>query len=221
MTVNEVYLLIQYIVNKSQNGYVTPDEFNRVINQAQVSYMDYLLGQFQQYQAGRPISNVQFGNNETTRQRITPFIHPATLTVNGQGVATYPSGYLQTDTMWTSNYNKIKFIQQNFLSNYINSKIAPIAGNPIYMIEKDGFKFYPNNIASAIVNYIKEPTTIVWGYTLDSNGLPVYSVGTSVNPQWQEVDMLEIISRALRMIGVNLQSTVVSQYANEITKTGQ
>ena len=63
MNVNEVYQLIQYIISKSQNGYFTPDEFNQVINQAQISYMDYLVGQFQQYQAGRPIPSVQFGNN--------------------------------------------------------------------------------------------------------------------------------------------------------------
>lgn len=221
MNVNEVYKLIQFIINKNQNGYLTPDEFNQVINQAQVSYMDYLVGQFQQYQAGRPIPTVQFGNNETTRQRVTPFLYSATLTVDGGGFSSYPSDYLLTDTMWTSSKDKIKFVQQDYLSNYLNSRITPVDTNPIYLIEREGFRFYPNTIGSAIVNYIKSPRTIVFGYTLDGDGLPVYNSATSVDPEWQELDLLEIISRALRMIGVNLQSGAITQYANEITKTGQ
>ena len=222
MNVNEVYQLIQFIVAKNQNGYLTPNEFNLVINQAQTSYMDYLIGQFQEYQAGRPIPRVQFGNNETTRQRVTPFIYSSDLVVDAYGFCAYPYGYLQTDTMWKSNgYDKVKYIQQDHLSSYVNSRIDPIATNPVYLIEREGFRFYPNSIGAAKVNYIRNPNTIVWGYTLDGNGLAVYNPATSVDPQWSDVDILEIISRALRMIGVNLQSGAVTQYANEITKTGQ
>lgn len=221
MNVNEVYQLILYIVNKNQNGYLSPDEFNLTINQAQVSYMDYLAGQFQQYQAGRPIPTVQWGNNETTRQRVTPFIYNELLTVDAYGFAAYPYGFLITDTMWTGIYGKVKFVQQDYLSNYLNSRITPVATNPIYLIEREGFRFYPSNITQARISYIRQPNEIVFGYTLDSNGLPVYNPATSVDPEWQELDLLEIISRALRMIGVNLQSGVITQYANEITKTGQ
>jgi hypothetical protein len=221
MNVNEVYKLIDFIVNKSQNGYVSPDEFNLIINQAQVSYMDYLAGQFQQYQAGRPIPTVQWGNNETTRQRVTPFIYNDLLSVDSQGFAAYPYGFLITDTMWTGVYGKVKFVQQDYLSNYLNSRITPVATNPIYLIEREGFRFYPNDITQARISYIRQPNEIVFGYTLDSNGLPIYNPATSVDPEWQELDLLEIISRALRMIGVNLQSGLISQYANEITKTGQ
>jgi len=52
-----MYRICQFAVNKAQNGYLTPSEFNLTINQAQVSYQDYLLGEFQQYQYGRPSAN--------------------------------------------------------------------------------------------------------------------------------------------------------------------
>lgn len=221
MTVDTVYQIMQYAINKSQNGFFSPDEFNLVINQAQTQFLDYLLGEFQTYQVGRPISRVQYGNNETTRQRLTPFIKSATLTVDGNGVVNYPSNYQQTDTMWTSSYGRVKFVSQDHLASYLSSRIDPIATNPIYMLNMYGFKFYPNTIGSAIVNYIETPNEIVWGYTVDGNGLPVYNAGTSVDPRWYDVDMMEIIARALRIVGVNLQSNVVSQYANEIKIQGQ
>lgn len=221
MNVNEVYQLILFIVNKNQNGYISPDEFNLIINQAQVSYMDYLAGQFQQYQAGRPIPTVQWGNNETTRQRVTPFIYNELLAVDSQGFAAYPTDFLITDTVWTSSMGKVKFVQQDYLANYLSSRITPVADNPIYLAEREGFRVYPNDIGTIKVNYIKKPTTIVFGYTLDGDGLPVYNPATSVDPQWQELDLLEIISRALRMISENLKDVSVGRYANEITKTGQ
>lgn len=221
MTVDTAYKIVQFAVNKSQNGYTTPDEFNLVINQAQTQFMDYLLGEFQSYQVGRPISKVQFGNNETTRQRLTPFIKSTTLTVDGNGVATYPTNYQQTDTMFTSTYGRVKFISQDYLASYLSSRIDPIATNPIYMLNMYGFKFYPNTIGTTILNYIETPNQIVWAYTVDGNGLPVYNPSLSIDPRWYDVDMMEIIARALRIIGVNLQSNVVSQYANEIKMQGQ
>lgn len=221
MTVDFAYRLVQFITSKSQNGYVTPDEFNLSINQAQTGYLDYLLGQFQQYRDGRPVSRVQFGENEITRQRLSPVIVNTTLSIDGGGEAAYPADYQQTDTLLTSANAKIKYVKQDYLASYLSSRINPVATNPIYLIENAGFKFYPATLGSAKLSYIKTPPTIVWGYTTDVNGLPVYDAGASVDPVWDDVSMMDIISRALRIIGVNLQSNVVSQYANEIKMQGQ
>lgn len=221
MTVDTAYKIILFAINKSQNGYVSPDEFNLIINQAQTQFMDYLLGEFQQYQVGRPISRVQYGNNETTRQRLTPFIKLGALSIAGDGTVNYPSDYQQTDTMWTSSDSRVKFVSQDYLASYLSSRIDPVATNPIYLLNMYGFKFYPNSIGTAKLNYIQTPNTIVWGYTVDANGLPIYNSATSVDPRWYDVDMMEIITRALRIIGVNLQSNTVSQYANEIEQKGQ
>ena len=72
MNVNDMYRICQFAINKAQNGYLTPSEFNLIINQAQISYQDYLLGEFQQYQYGRPQARVNYSQNEDIRQRLTP-----------------------------------------------------------------------------------------------------------------------------------------------------
>lgn len=43
----------------------------------------------------------------------------------------------------------------------------------------------------------------------------------SQDPLWYQVDMFEVISRALRMVGVSLDANGVSNYANQITTQGQ
>jgi hypothetical protein len=228
MTVDFAYQLMQFIVNKNQNGYLSPDNFNLVINQAQYSFMDYLLGEFQNYQAGRPVAKVQYGNNEEVRQRLTPLIQePYPLTIDATGHSSYPPNYQQTDAMYDIYMNRIRYVQQHKLFSYLNSKIDPISTNPIFLIQNIYYQFYPNvaynNVpfSNAYVSYVQTPPTITWAYTTDIHGLPVYNPAGSVDPIWYDMDMLEIITRALAMVGVNLQSQEVAGYSNQIKIGGQ
>lgn len=229
MNVNDMYRICQFAVNKAQNGYLTPSEFNLTINQAQVSYQDYLLGEFQQYQYGRAQARIDYSQNENIRQRLSPLITSDTLTINGSGKAAYPADYVQSDTIITTAFNRVRFAQQDTLYSYYNSQIDPIATNPIYLLEPTGFQFYPVTLGSAILTYIKDAPEIIWGYTLVS-GRPVYNPATynpstqpagSQQPVWDNVDLLEIIARALKLIGLNLQDGQVQQYANQVTQQGQ
>ena len=235
MDVNQVYQLVNYIANKNQQGYITPSQFNLIINQAQNSYTSFLLGSFQQYAPGRPMARVELGNNSIVRQRLAPIIKATTLTVDNNGFSPYPSDYVQTDAIRTpTTLQRVRFVQQDSLYSYYNSVIDPVASNPIYLLEDTGFRFYPKNLGSASLSYVSDPVDIVWAYTLDGNGRPVYvppgtnplppgttpSTG-SVNPVWHVTSILEIVTRALAMVGVNLQAAAISQYAQEIKANGQ
>ena len=231
MNVNDMYRICQFAINKAQNGYLTPSEFNLIINQAQVSYQDYLLGEFQQYQYGRPQARINYSQNENIRQRLTPLLATSALAVNsGTGAITYPADYVQADSLLTSTLQRVRYTQQDSLYSYYNSTIDPVATNPIYMITSTGFQFYPITIGTVTLNYIKEAPSIVWAYTTVS-GRPVYAatqtgVGVTpttgtVQPVWADVDLLEIIARALKLIGLNLQDGQLEQYANQVTQQGQ
>lgn len=223
MSTDEVYKIMLFALAKNQSqGYFSADDFNRTINLAQNSYMDYLMGEYQKYMPMRPISNVQFGNNQRVRQSIAPLIYGTVLSIDGQGVAPFPVYYEYTDQVWSvyGVYN-IQFAQQNQLDSYVNSVIDPVEQNPVYVLNTDGFKFYPNNIGQANLSYVKTPPPIIWNSTPDSNNRPIYNPLTSEQPVWNNSDMLNIIVRALALVGVNLQLGVVIQYSNDIKNGGQ
>jgi hypothetical protein len=231
MNVNDMYRICQFAINKAQNGYLTPSEFNLIINQAQVSYQDYLLGEFQQYQYGRAQARINYSQNENIRQRLSPLITEATLTIDANsGEAIYPNDYVQADAVRTTLFKRVRFVQQDSLYSYYNSEVDPIATNPIYLIERTGFQFYPKTLGTALLTYVKDAPTIVWAYTTVS-GRPVYAptetgagvtpVTGTIQPVWDNVDLLEIIARALKLVGVNLQAGQVEQYANQVTQQGQ
>jgi hypothetical protein len=222
-TVDEVYRIVLYATakNKSQ-GYVSPDDFNLIINQGQRSYSSYLLGSFQSYTPGRPISKVELGQNSVVRQRLSPTIYGYNLHIDGTGFAPYPGDFLQVDAMWSIyGFNRIRYAPQEKFYSIYGSKIDPIATNPIYLIEDINFRFYPQSLGNARLSYVRNPPDMVWGYVDDSNGLPLYSAARSTQPVWDDASMLEIIVRALALIGVNLQLGVVTQYAEIIKTQGQ
>lgn len=222
MDVNDMYQICQYAINKAQNGYLKPDQFNLLVGQAQDSYLNYLLGEFQQYQYNAAKSRVAYSENQNIRQRVAPLIYNYNLKVDATGFSRYPGDYIQTDTMMTFyNYKRIPFVQQDRLWSYYNSKIDPIATNPIYLIEDRGFRFYPQSISDARLTYVKNPTRIYWAYTYDINNRPVYDPTRSEQPVWSRMDILEIIARILKLVGISLQITQVEQYANLITNNGQ
>ncbi len=233
MNINDMYQICQFAINKAQNGYLSPSQFNLIINQAQVSFQDYLLGEFQQYQYGKGTPRVDYSLNETTRQRLAPLIASANLTIDANGEADYPEDYSQTDSMRNpTTFDRIRYVEQDSLYSYYNSHIDPIATNPIYLLQPTGYQFYPKTLGTAKLTYVRTAPDMVWAYTLDVNNRPVYSpvgdtgVGItpttgSVDPVWYDVDKLEIISRALKLIGVNLQTPLIEQYANQVTQIGQ
>lgn len=223
MNINEVYELVLYATSKNkQQGYVSPDDFNLTINQAQKSYVAYLLGAFQQYTPQRPFSRVQFGQNATIRTRLAPVIYWYNLSIDGAGFSPYPGDYLQVDTMVSIyGYSRIRQVQQDSLYSNYNSVIDPIATNPIYILEDNGFRFFPTSQGAAKLSYLRNPPEMRWGFTLDVNGIPIYNPSASIQPVWDDAAILEIIVRALAIIGVNLQLNVVEQYSMAIKNQGQ
>lgn len=224
LTADEMYRIEQYILNKNQNGNLTPEQFNLINNEAQFDYLNYLLGDFRKYMPGRPIPPVAWGMTARIRESLTPFIQPATtLTVNPTtGLADNPPDYEMWDAMYWGIYKqRVKFIQQERLASHLNSSINPIQRNPVFLSVYRGFEVYPTNIGTTQISYIRTPRTINWAYTNDIYGRPIYNAAASSHPEWQRFDCLEIMARALRMVGVNLQSAEVSQYAETIKNAGQ
>lgn len=224
MTVDDIYSLMKYIVAKNtQQGYLSPQDFNIVINQAQRGYFDFLLGEYQRYQVKRPIAVVSFGQNENIRTSLAPLIYSALLVINNiTGISGYPSDFERVDAMWGEyGFYNIRFTEQDRLASNYHSVIDPVQTNPVYLIREEGFQFYPETLGRARMSYVRTPPSIIWGYVLDFNGRPVYNAATSQQSIWAESDIFQIVVRALQMVGVNLQFSTVLQYANEIKNAGQ
>jgi hypothetical protein len=226
LDVNSVYQIVLYIAAKNlQQGYLSPDDFNRIINQGQINYVSYLLGTFQQYTPGRPVARVELGQNSVVRQRLAPIIYGYNLNLDVNGYVNYPGDYLQTDSLWSIyGFKRVRYADQHKFASIYNSVIDPISTNPIYALEDVGFMFYPTmpyGHSQARLHYVRDAPKMVWGYDEDINGIPIYNPAKSTQPVFDDLSLYEIIGRAMLLVGVNLQAGVIMQFHNEIKNSGQ
>ena len=129
--------------------------------------------------------------------------------------------------MWTNVNTRVRYVPQHKLFSYLNSQIDPIVTNPIFLIQNNGFQFYPNTNYSGVtvpnvtLSYVGTPPAILWAFTNTAHNQIVYDSGLSIAPVWYDVDMLEIITRAAKMLGLNLELPQINQYATQIQTQGQ
>lgn len=225
MTIDEVYKFIDFIVKKSNaGGYITPSEFNLLINRAQIQYFNKLYGNQNDYRYDRPVPKISYAVTEKISNSLSPFLSDkTTVTIDANGQCTTPTDMIQMVAVTKDVSGKeyeITRVEQDRVANNLSSYYdAPDTEFPIYSQLRTKLQFYPKTLATAMIIYLRKPTNMVWAYTTVS-GRPVYDSLLSVQPLWSDVDMNEIMYLALSYIGVNLKDQEVSQFANIKTQTG-
>ena len=104
-----------------------------------------------------------------------------------------------------SAFKIVRRVEQSRISEWLNSAIdAPTTTAPIYTELEEGYLVYPSTVNAVSVVYLRKPAEMKWAYTTPS-GRPVYDAGNSVQPEWNETELNDIILIACDMIGVNLR----------------
>ena len=224
MTADYGYQFLQFMARKNQVNQIKPAEYNFAMTAAQKDYFDFLIGLVQGFQNGRPVPRIGVGMSLKIDAALAPFkVNESLLTVTSN-IAAYPTGFNYLALMTDSNGKKIEWIADNKLPGRLNSKIDPPSdtGKGWYTIATTGWKIYPTGtIPTVLITYYKSPVDIVWGFTLDGNGRPVYNQVTSTNPQFSDVEMDEVLARAAVLLGFSFQSQNLVEFGNEIKNGGK
>lgn len=113
-------------------------------------------------------------------------------------------------------YYAVKMVNEDELSNRLNSQIDPVANaTPVgEMIQLRKIQFYPKvNTYTGTVSYMRKPLKPVYGYTVVGGRTIVYDPATSTQLEWRESDVNMVLLKALSSIGINLSDAEVSQFA--------
>ena len=218
MTINDIYKLVSYLVDKYQGTYLAPDDFNMVINMAQRQYLNYLT------EDGSGHAGMRLGRksgmviNAPVVETLSIFIKESTLSVTSQ-IVTQPNDLYRIISMRTSNdLNVIRKITPDKLAEIIDDVIdPPTITDPIYLDIANNFKIYPSTVTSVRVSYVREPADMKWAYT----GALSYDSVNSVQPEWGTKDLEDIIYRAIGIIGINLKDGDLQRSAQMIKQQGE
>lgn len=99
MSVNEVYKLLQFLVNKYQGGYLTPEEFKRVFNSAQREYFNCLTSDTKY--KNFPIPKTTMKEMQGVSESLAPFMVEEVVYGN-DGVFDKPSDMYRVEAIRTT-----------------------------------------------------------------------------------------------------------------------
>lgn len=219
-TVDNIFNFGKELIHKAQRGEYTPDAFYLFWNAEQRSFMQDLLGRFQEAKQTHSSGVIE---NTPILKSLTPFIKKVSI-VPAAGVVAYPTDFKSELALRANGYRIIHF---NFNERDVitDSVIDPpsIADNKYYYTEyATGLEVLPSATPSVEMDYIADCRDVVWGYTIDNTtDLPVYDAGTSTQPQWNNGDLQEITKRTLKLLGVHFTDRDFSNFGQSVINAGK
>tara|TARA_Y100000401_G_C8296225_1_gene211471 strand:- start:375 stop:1097 length:723 start_codon:yes stop_codon:yes gene_type:complete len=225
VSIDTVYQRVLAIANKEQRGYITPQEFNLLANQAQVDIFEQYFYDINQF--GRiPGNDTEYSDIlDNLNEKISPFkisggsltSSATTLPVPANNRTLYRLGtVIYTDTA-TSEEIEIEEVSKNEIL-YINSSplTKPNSTRPVYTRESETtIKVYPTTITSGVTcNYIVKPLKAEWGYT-NVNGNPLFNATSDATQNFElhESEEKNLVIKILALAGVILKDPNVYQVA--------
>ena len=162
INVNSVYQTVLLILNQQQRGYITPDEFNKIGTQAQLTIFEvYASDLNQQYRLQQ--NDTEYSNRiKNIEEKLQFFQRTANIPYDAVAenfplldfaVIDAPVVVGTTDTLYRlgsvfyRDYDLGQYVQPNELKQLLLSPLTqPTDKFPIYTYERNVLKLYPNSI---------------------------------------------------------------------------
>ena len=217
VNINTVYLRVLAIANKEQRGYITPQEFNTLANQAQLDIFEqyfYDLNQFLRLPGNDTIHSDAVDMLEEKIGIFEVYNSPiGNGTLSELNVHKLGAVYHQETINGVQTKVEAEKLNPNELRYYINSPLtAPTVKRPVFIVQQDQITVLPADADNLSMNYIKKPADVYWGYTI-INDEALYNPSTSVNFQLHASEETELVLKILSLAGVVIRDPQLYQIA--------
>ena len=180
MNINDIHNVILFYINKEQQGFVTHEEIDEVLDRAQMTL-------FNQYHTNPKIpANTQielYGDSQRIDDALSPFKAKYTFNAGASpsGVITLPANYQHLIALYTTVYNStlgrnvysaVQVLAEDELIERLESQVIPIsADDPVAIMNSNNLiQLFPEVASTGAVYYFKRPAVPVFGYTQSEIG---------------------------------------------------
>ena len=230
VNIDRVYQRVLAIANKEQRGYVTPQEFNILANQAQMDIFEQYFYDINAFQKLQSINETIYADAvDIIQEKIDHFEKfRDDVAMSAGGVGTLPEYYRMGALYYLKdgNYREIENVEQNELHLYINSPLtAPTAARPIYvrnsgatLAERERrIQVYPITITSAVTcNYVAKPAIVRWGYTI-VNDQALYNSSATYTTHFElhASEETDLVIKILALAGITIKDAQLYPIASQ------
>lgn len=208
--INDIYNLALYIVRKQRGVFLTASEFCESLD----------WGQLELYEECFKI----YGVNQTIHDALSNFKVRTQFTSASDGTVTFPSNYLHllagVFTVTGSTVNPVRFVSQDELPDALTAQLRKVTlSSPIAVDSAGGFYLYPQSTQTGFYTYLKRPATPVLAFTQVGREL-TYDPANSVQLEFTDAYVNTILSKALKLVEVNMDENGIEAFAQQQSKEG-
>ena len=219
ISIDTVYQRVLALANKEQRGYITPQEFNLLANQAQMDMFEqyfYELNLMEGKEAEPELGG--FAD-------MTDLIHNKLHYFKSLGTMTYTSGtWVIPATVYRTgrifyNGRQPKIMDANDIYNMLQSEWhkAALTADPVMHEYNNGWKLF--NASGEVttgtalkIETITKPTKVKWGYVV-VNEQALYNASASTNFELHESEETDLVIKILELAGIVIQKPELVQTA--------
>jgi len=230
MDINDVHNIILFYLNKDQNIYLSHEEIDDVLDRAQMVL-------FNQYHTNPKLpaqtQAALYGESQRIDDALAQFKEKYAITQSNSpsGVITMPPAYQHLISLYRTTFNStlgrnvysgIQVLNEEELIERLESQVIPVsASDPIAIMNKDRkIQVFPETTFTGAAYYFRRPLKPIFSYT--QNGRVItYDPDTSLDLEWKDMDLNNIISIALSYFGIHMSSADIVQFAQAKTQEGQ
>lgn len=212
MTVAEFIRDVEFLIDKAQGAYFPPEQITAAGETAQ-------MGLFGTYVDMSKDDNYNHSALDPFRKE---FFFQAS-DFGAGGVLNLPADYMYTTGMQVNYFNNatgktevwpLKEYRLDEVPDALRSQVRPVTVNtPI--VNKKGkrqYQFHPRQTQNGYVNYLAKPVAPVFAYTQNGRQI-IQNVPNSVDPQWDDTYIKQVVLKTVEVLGVNLSSGDLIAYA--------
>ncbi len=228
VSIDTVYQRVLAILNKENRGYLTPQEFNLMANQAQLEIFEQYFYDLNQFSRMGENDSEYANIIDNIEEKIDLFGQSVELEVIDNytelpedlyRIGTISNSGINFDYVTKKEKNDIinsPLINLNSTTSYANDDgIEPIG---IYCKTRNIINIYPT-VDSVICDYISKPSEVEWAY-INSNNTALYNSTNSTDFELHESEEPSLVIKILTYAGISIKATEITQVAEtKDTKT--
>ncbi len=219
------------VLNKDNNGYITPEEFNLFAKQAQLELFEEY---FYNYKNALNLQNKRLSNSgyadipKQLAEVIDLFTKREDNLTYSSNAFTLPDDWYTINTVFYNTTTEVERVNQNKITQLVASHLtAPTTTYPAYYLTGatdstptptspgNSMIVYPDTITTDVdVLYVRYPSDPKWTYTTVS-GSPVFNQSAADYQDFELPlsDQVELTLKILQYAGVNIRELQVTELA--------
>jgi len=221
VNVDRVYQRVLVLINKEQRGYITPQEFNLLANQAQMDTFEqyfYDLNQFRRTPGNDTVHSdmvtileekISFFEAEETVERFDTNPDPDIEEFVYNLDASIPNLY-RIINIRIYRYGNWRLVERVSKKDFRQMNLGPLTqatgSRPVYTIDgmNNVVTLYFNPPENITVDHIRRPEQVNWGFTMVA-GVAIYNDGLSNNFGLHPSEETDLVMKILTLAGITIK----------------